>query len=146
MRAYFVNTGHKCRGRPITTFPVVIHKDLLRLSEQMVSLKTSDNLNEIRSIAMTEKNRKPFQWKSKKQLRRPVKWPGDQKYWQKLLLLWKGVEVLADIILDYINSFKYGDFIKYIQKRGGVNDGNDRKDHNKRLGRNKRHNFSNLLP
>ena len=44
MNSYFISHGGKCRGRPLTTLPVVLNKDLTRVSDdklQLTSLKTS---------------------------------------------------------------------------------------------------------
>ncbi|GFR81769.1 hypothetical protein ElyMa_002348300 [Elysia marginata] len=51
MEAYFVRKGGKFLGRPITTLPNVLNKDLSRLPTGELRLKTNKDLDHLRSIA-----------------------------------------------------------------------------------------------
>ena len=50
MKAYFTKTTKKYRGRPLTTLPVAINRDLERLSPPK-QLKTIDDLNNLKHLA-----------------------------------------------------------------------------------------------
>ncbi|GFR68057.1 hypothetical protein ElyMa_005599000 [Elysia marginata] len=58
MEAYFVCKGEKFLGRPITTLPNVLNKDLSRLATGELRLKTNEDLDHLRSIAQDRQ-----QWK-----------------------------------------------------------------------------------
>ncbi|GFS07895.1 hypothetical protein ElyMa_003001400 [Elysia marginata] len=48
---YFVTEGSKFKGRPLTTLPVVLNRDLSRIITSNLQLKSSHNLEHLRSIA-----------------------------------------------------------------------------------------------
>ncbi|GFS02849.1 hypothetical protein ElyMa_001133800 [Elysia marginata] len=58
MEAYFVRKGGKFLGRPITTLPNVLNKDLSCLPTGELRLKTNEDLDHLRSIAQDRQ-----QWK-----------------------------------------------------------------------------------
>ncbi|GFR97646.1 hypothetical protein ElyMa_000997800 [Elysia marginata] len=58
MEAYFVRKGGKFLGRPITTLPNALNKDLSRLPTGELRLKTNEDLDHLRSIAQDRQ-----QWK-----------------------------------------------------------------------------------
>ena len=47
----FATHGKKFRGRPLTTLPVVLNKDLSRLQENTLQLTTREDLEHLRCIA-----------------------------------------------------------------------------------------------
>ncbi|KAK3764914.1 hypothetical protein RRG08_025435 [Elysia crispata] len=49
--SYFATHGKKFRGRPLTTLPVVLNKDLSRLQENTLQLTTREDLEHLRCIA-----------------------------------------------------------------------------------------------
>ena len=51
MNSYFATHGKKFRGRPLTTLPVVLNKDLSRLQENTLQLTTREALEHLRCIA-----------------------------------------------------------------------------------------------
>ena len=51
MNSYFATHGKKFRGRPLTTLPVVLNKDLSRLQENTLQLTTREDLEHLRCIA-----------------------------------------------------------------------------------------------
>ena len=51
MNRYFATHGKKFRGRPLTTLPVVLNKDLSRLQENTLQLTTREDLEHLRCIA-----------------------------------------------------------------------------------------------
>ncbi|GFS24755.1 hypothetical protein ElyMa_003424200 [Elysia marginata] len=54
MSRYFVMEGSKFKGRPLTTLPVVLNRDLSRIINSNLQLKTqksSHNLEHLKSIA-----------------------------------------------------------------------------------------------
>ena len=51
MNSYFATHGKKFRGRPLTTLPVVLNKDLSRLQENTLQLTTREDLKHLRCIA-----------------------------------------------------------------------------------------------
>ena len=51
MEAYFIQHGQRFRGRPLTTLPIVLNKDLSRIQEHHYQLKTKQDLNDLRSVA-----------------------------------------------------------------------------------------------
>ena len=51
MNSYFATHGKKFRGRPLTTLPVVLNKDLSRLQENTLQLTTGEDLEHLRCIA-----------------------------------------------------------------------------------------------
>ncbi|GFR72900.1 hypothetical protein ElyMa_003853400 [Elysia marginata] len=48
---YFVTEGSKFKGRPLTTLPVVLNRDLSRIINSNLQLKSSHDLEHLRSIA-----------------------------------------------------------------------------------------------
>ncbi|GFR58067.1 hypothetical protein ElyMa_003472500 [Elysia marginata] len=50
-RCYFVTEGSKFKGRPLTTLPVVLNRDLSRIINSNLQLKSSHDLEHLRSIA-----------------------------------------------------------------------------------------------
>ena len=50
MTGYFLHQGDRYRGRPITTLPVVLNRDLARLNCEL-QLRNQDDLNHLRNIA-----------------------------------------------------------------------------------------------
>ena len=53
MNSYFATHGKKFRGRPLTTLPVVLNKDLSRLQENTLQLTTREDLEHLRCIAQS---------------------------------------------------------------------------------------------
>ena len=51
MNSYFATHGKKFRGRPLTTLPVVLNKDLSRLQENTLQFTTREDLEHLRCIA-----------------------------------------------------------------------------------------------
>ena len=51
MNSYFISHGSKFRGRPLTTLPVVLNKDLTRVSEDKLQLTSQKDLEHLRSVA-----------------------------------------------------------------------------------------------
>ncbi|GFR64335.1 hypothetical protein ElyMa_005504400 [Elysia marginata] len=51
MRGYFVTEGSKFKGRLLTTLPVVLNRDLSRIINSNLQLKSSHDLEHLRSIA-----------------------------------------------------------------------------------------------
>ncbi|GFR62923.1 hypothetical protein ElyMa_000142900 [Elysia marginata] len=51
MSGYFVTKGSKFKGRPLTTLPVVLNQDLFRIINSKLQLKSSHDLEHLRSIA-----------------------------------------------------------------------------------------------
>ncbi|GFS23845.1 hypothetical protein ElyMa_006987500 [Elysia marginata] len=51
MSGYFVTEGSKFKGRPLTTLPVVLIRDLSRIINSNLQLKSSHDLEHLRSIA-----------------------------------------------------------------------------------------------
>ncbi|GFR77145.1 hypothetical protein ElyMa_000501600, partial [Elysia marginata] len=51
MSGYFVTEGSKFKGRPLTTLPVVLNRDLSRIINSNLQLKSSHDLEHLRSIA-----------------------------------------------------------------------------------------------
>ena len=58
MQLYFHRTEKRFRGRPTTTLPVIINKDLSQTQDNL-SLKSTDDLKYLRSLAQDRD-----QWKS----------------------------------------------------------------------------------
>ena len=58
MQLYFHRTEKRFRGRPTTTLPVIINKDLSQIQDTL-SLKSTDDLKYLRSLAQDRD-----QWKS----------------------------------------------------------------------------------
>ena len=50
MTGYFLHQGERYRGRPITTLPVVLNRDLARLNCEL-QLRNQDDLNHLTNIA-----------------------------------------------------------------------------------------------
>ena len=50
MNSYFISHGSKFRGRPLTTLPVVINKDLTRVSDDKLQLTSLKDLEHLRSV------------------------------------------------------------------------------------------------
>ncbi|GFR71494.1 hypothetical protein ElyMa_005680400 [Elysia marginata] len=57
MSGYFVTVGSKFKGRPLTTLPVVLNRDLSRIINSNLQLKSSRDLEHLRSIASTAERR-----------------------------------------------------------------------------------------
>ena len=51
MNSYFISHGSKFRGRPLTTLPVVLNKDLTRVSDDKLQLTSLKDLEHLRSVA-----------------------------------------------------------------------------------------------
>ncbi|GFR80959.1 hypothetical protein ElyMa_004058000 [Elysia marginata] len=51
MGGYFVTEGSKFKGRSLTTLPVVLNRDLSRIINSNLQLKSSHDLEHMRSIA-----------------------------------------------------------------------------------------------
>ena len=51
MNRYFISNGSKFRGRPLTTLPVVLNKDLTRVSDDKLQLTSLKDLEHLRSVA-----------------------------------------------------------------------------------------------
>ncbi|GFS03709.1 hypothetical protein ElyMa_004639200 [Elysia marginata] len=51
MSGYFVTEGSKFKGRPLTTLPVVLNRDLSQIINSNLQLKSSHDLKHLRSIA-----------------------------------------------------------------------------------------------
>ncbi|GFS15240.1 hypothetical protein ElyMa_006766300 [Elysia marginata] len=51
MSGYFVTEGSKFKGRPLTTLPVVLNRDLSRIINSNLHLKSSHDLEHLRSMA-----------------------------------------------------------------------------------------------
>ena len=51
MKSYFISHGSKFRGRPLTTLPVVLNKDLKRVSDDKLQLTSLKDLEHLRSVA-----------------------------------------------------------------------------------------------
>ena len=51
MNSYFISHGSKFRGRPLTTLPVVLNKDLTRVSDDKLQLTSLKYLEHLRSVA-----------------------------------------------------------------------------------------------
>ena len=51
MNSYFISHGSKFRGRPLTTLPVVLNKDLTRVSDDTLQLTSLKDLDHLRSVA-----------------------------------------------------------------------------------------------
>ncbi|GFS17443.1 hypothetical protein ElyMa_004981900 [Elysia marginata] len=51
MSGYFVTEGSKFKGRPLTTLPVVLNRDLSLIINSNLQLKSSHDLEHLRSIA-----------------------------------------------------------------------------------------------
>ena len=51
MNSYFISHGSKFRGHPVTTLPVVLNKDLTRVSDGKLQLTSLKNLERLRSVA-----------------------------------------------------------------------------------------------
>ena len=50
MNSYFISHGGKFRGRPLTTLPVVLNKDLTRVSDDKLQLTSLKDLEHLRSV------------------------------------------------------------------------------------------------
>ena len=50
MTGYYLPKGEKFRGRPLTTLPVVLNKDLSRLEDSRIQLRNQNDLNYLRDI------------------------------------------------------------------------------------------------
>ena len=48
MNSYFISHGSKFRGGPLTTLPVVLHKDLTRVSDDKLQLTSLKDLEHLR--------------------------------------------------------------------------------------------------
>ncbi|GFR70147.1 atrial natriuretic peptide receptor 1-like [Elysia marginata] len=57
MSGYFVTEGSKFKGRPLTTLPVVLNRDLSRIINSNLQLKSSHDLEHLRSIAQQRDER-----------------------------------------------------------------------------------------
>ena len=53
MNSYFISHGSKFRGRPLTALPVVLNKDLTRVSDGKLQLTSLKDLEHLRSVAQT---------------------------------------------------------------------------------------------
>ena len=51
MNSYFISHGSKFRGRPLKTLPVVLNKDLTRVSDDKLQLNRLKDLEHLRSVA-----------------------------------------------------------------------------------------------
>ncbi|GFS10318.1 hypothetical protein ElyMa_001320300 [Elysia marginata] len=51
MSGYFVTEGSKFKERPLTTLPVILNRDLSRIINSNLQLKSSHDLEHLRSIA-----------------------------------------------------------------------------------------------
>ena len=51
MNSYFISHGSKFRDRPLTTLPVVLKKDLTRVSDDKLQLTSVKDLEHLRSVA-----------------------------------------------------------------------------------------------
>ena len=51
MNSYFISHGSKFRDRPLTTLPVVLNKDLTRVSDDKLQLTSLKDLEHLRSVA-----------------------------------------------------------------------------------------------
>ena len=51
MKSYFISQGSKFRGRPLTTLPVNVNKDLTRVSDDDLQLTSLKDLEHLRSVA-----------------------------------------------------------------------------------------------
>ena len=51
MNSYFISQGSKFRGRPLTTLPVVLNKDLTHVSDDKLQLTSLKDLEHLRSVA-----------------------------------------------------------------------------------------------
>ncbi|GFR67593.1 hypothetical protein ElyMa_005586900 [Elysia marginata] len=68
MSGYFVTEGSKFKGRPLTTLPVVLNRDLSRIINSNLQLKSSHDLEHLRHIAQ---QRDEWTKLTEKQPRRP---------------------------------------------------------------------------
>ena len=60
LNSYFISHGSKFRGRPLTTLPVVLNKDLTRVSDDKLQLTSLKDLEHLRSVAQIRQTwRKP---------------------------------------------------------------------------------------
>ena len=50
MNSYFISHGSKFRGRPLTTLPVVLNKDLRRVSDDKLQLTSLKDLEHLRKL------------------------------------------------------------------------------------------------
>ncbi|GFR66053.1 hypothetical protein ElyMa_001961600 [Elysia marginata] len=57
MSGYFVTEGSKFKGRPLTTLPVVLNRDLSRIINSNLQMKSSHDLEHLRSIAQQRDDR-----------------------------------------------------------------------------------------
>ncbi|GFR86817.1 very-long-chain enoyl-CoA reductase [Elysia marginata] len=57
MSRYFVTEGSKFKGRPLTTLPVVLNRDLSRIINSNLQLKSSHDLEHLRSFYSTAERR-----------------------------------------------------------------------------------------
>ncbi|GFS14084.1 hypothetical protein ElyMa_001414100 [Elysia marginata] len=71
MSGYFVTEGSKFKGRPLTTLPVVLNRDPSRIINSNLQLKSSHDLEHLRSIASRETSGPSLQRGFEKQPRRP---------------------------------------------------------------------------
>ena len=51
MKSYFISHGSKFKGRPLTTLPVVLNKDLTRVSDDKLQLTSLKDLEHLRSVS-----------------------------------------------------------------------------------------------
>ena len=51
INSYFISHGSKFRGRPLTTLPVVLNKDLIRVLDDKLQLTSLKDLEHLRSVA-----------------------------------------------------------------------------------------------
>ena len=51
INSYFISNGSKFRGRPFTTLPVVLNKDITRVSDDKLQLTSLKDLEHLRSVA-----------------------------------------------------------------------------------------------
>ena len=56
MNSYFISHGSKSRGRPLTTLPVVLNKDLTRVSDNKLQLTSLKDLEHLRYVAQNRQN------------------------------------------------------------------------------------------
>ncbi|GFS10686.1 hypothetical protein ElyMa_006652100 [Elysia marginata] len=58
MNSYFISHGRKFKGRPITTLPVVLNKDLSRLLDSQLTLHLTslEDLEHLKSIAQNRQS------------------------------------------------------------------------------------------
>ncbi|GFR91059.1 hypothetical protein ElyMa_000835000 [Elysia marginata] len=71
MSGYFVTEGSKFKGRPLTTLPVVLNRDLSRIINSNLQLKSSHDLEHLRFIAQQRDGGPSLQRGFEKQPRRP---------------------------------------------------------------------------